>query len=294
MQLFIYILVYPIIIVFSHLPFRLLYLISDFLFWIIYYVVGYRKNIAAENIRLTFPEKNEKERDKILKDFYRHFSDLFMEMMKSYGVSLQNLQKRYYFKDIDMINKLTEKGKNIVIVGGHYANWEWVFSLAAISTAFPIATYLKINNKYFEKLMLRNRSRFGGALVETKKLRKVIDDFEKHKRPYILGLLADQSPQLHRAKYWRNFFGHEVPVFVGAESLAKQHNTAFVFMQIQKKQRGIYEVRFELITETPHEYPDYQLTDLFIDKLENQIREKPEYYLWTHRRFKHMNKKPKP
>ena len=290
----IYILLYPVIFLFSRLPFWLLYRISDILYIIIYYIAGYRKKVVRRNLQLVFPDKTESERHKIEKQFYKHFADLFVEMVKAFHMSLAQMNKRFVFHNAELINKLTGEGKNVIMVGGHYGNWEWVFSLASMTKALPIATYLKINNPYFEKFMLKNRSRFGGKLIETKNLRNTLKAYASQQKQFILGLLADQSPQRHRAKYWRPFFGNaKVPVFTGPEVLAKQYHAAFVFMRINKLKRGYYSVDFELITKIPNDFDDYELTDIFIEKLEQQIKAAPAYYLWTHNRFKHMGNIPK-
>ena len=289
-----YILLYPVIFLFSRLPFWILYRISDILYIIIYYIVGYRKKVVRHNLQLAFPEKTDAERRQIEKQFYKHFADLFVEMIKAFHMSLAQMKKRFVFNNVELINKLTDTHQNVIIVGGHYGNWEWVFSLASMTNALPIATYLKINNPYFEKFMLKNRSRFGGELIETKNLRHTLKTYVLQQKQFILGLLADQSPQQHRAKYWRPFFGNaKVPVFTGPEILAKQYRTALVFMRINKSRRGYYNVDFELITKTPNDYENYKLTDIFIEKLEQQIKAAPAYYLWTHNRFKHMGNIPK-
>jgi len=288
---FLYLLLYPIIIFLAYMPFWLLYRLADFLYIIMYKMIGYRKKVVRKNLKLVFPEKTEEERQKIEQKFYRHFADLFVEMVKAFRMPLSQMQKRFVFKNAGLLNEITAKNQNIIVVGGHYANWEWIFSLAAMTEAFPIATYLKINNPYFEKFMLKNRQRFGGKLIETKELKHSLQTFSINQEKFILGLLADQSPQKHRAKYWRSFLGVDnVPVHIGPENLAKRYNAAYVFMNIQKVKRGHYEVTFELITNEPGKFANYQLTDHYLDKLEKQIRQEPAYYLWTHNRFKHRRK----
>ncbi len=294
MAYIIYILLYPLIFILSRLPFWLLYGFSDILYIIIYHLTGYRKKIVRRNLQLVFPDKTAKERLQIEKAFYKHFSDLFVEMIKAFHMPLKQMQKRFVFNNPELLNKLTEQGKHIVVVGGHYGNWEWIFSLAPLVKASPIATYLKINNPYFERFMLKNRSRFGGELIETKQLRKTLENYKNSGEKFLLGLLADQSPQRHRAKYWHRFLGVDnVPVFTGPEDLAKKYNAAYVFMKINKKSRGYYNINFELITDNPGNFKNYELTDLFATKLEQQIKANPAYYLWTHNRFKHKDKQPK-
>jgi KDO2-lipid IV(A) lauroyltransferase len=275
------------------MPFGALYAVSDFIYIIMYKLVAYRREVVSQNLKLAFPDKSDEERKLIEKKFYKHFADLFVEMIKAFNMSNKQIQKHFVFNNVEVLNDILAKNQNVIVVGGHYANWEWVFSLAMLTDAPPVATYLKINNPYFEKMMLKNRGRFGGKLIETKKLRKTLEKFKQNNEQYVLGLLADQSPQLHRTKYWRTFLGHGVPVFVGPEELAKKYNNAYVFIDISKVKRGYYEVDFELITSNPNDFDDYQLTDILIDKIEKQIRKQPEYYLWTHRRFKHKDKKAK-
>ena len=291
MQFIIYIFLYPLLILLSVLPFRVLYFFSDIFYFFVYHLFGYRKKIVRKNLLIAFPELNDTERKKIEKNFYRHFADLFVEMIKAFRMPLKSLQKHFRFVNPEVLNRITDKGQNIILVGGHYGNWEWVFPLAQLTTAQPIATYLKINNRFFEKLMLKNRQRFGGKLIETKQLKNKLKKYKNSTDKFILGLLADQSPQLHRSRYWRKFFGVEVPVFVGPEKLTKSYNAAFVFMNVNKLKRGFYEVNFDVITENPNSFENYQLTDIYVDKLEKMIRQNPAYYLWTHNRFKHKDRK---
>ena len=279
---------------FSRLPFWILYRISDLLYIIIYYIAGYRKKVVRQNLKLVFPQKSSKERQIIEKQFYRHFADLLVETVKAFHISLSQLQKRYVINNVKLINDISASGQNVIIVGGHYGNWEWIFSLATSTFIPPMATYLKINNPYFEKFMLKNRLRFGGELIETKKLRETLKQYHSQNKLFMLGLLADQSPQRHRAKYWRSFLdAGPVPVFTGPEKLTKQYNAAYVFMNIKKVKRGYYNVDFELITKNPGKFNNYELTDIYLEKLEKQIKDLPQYYLWTHNRFKHLGKIPK-
>jgi KDO2-lipid IV(A) lauroyltransferase len=290
MQLLLYIILYPFLFFLSILPFRVIYLLSDLVYFFVYYIFGYRKKVVRQNLALAFPEKTSSERKKIERDFYRHFSDLFMEMIKAFHLSGKQMQERMKFKNVDLLNKISKQNRHIILVGGHYGNWEWIFYLARLTYAQPIGTYLKINNKYFEKFTLKNRKRFGGELIETKKLREVLKTYKNSEKPFLLGLLADQSPQLHRAKYWRKFLGIDVPVFVGPEELAKQYNAAVVFLKIRKIKRGFYEAEFEEITQEPSRFPDYEITDSYLKKLEILIKENPSFYLWTHNRFKHKDR----
>lgn len=292
MQQFVFYLVYPIIWLLSIAPFRVLYLLSDFFYLIVYYIVGYRKDLVLSNLRKSFPDKPEKELLKIRRKFYRHFVDLFMEMMKSFTISEKQIKKRYVFKNMALIESLTKKGKSLIVIGSHYANWEWFISANLHTNLSLYASYTHISNKVLEKKMKKSRERFGINMILTKKTIQNIENHHKNNTVGSFGLLSDQSPELGKTFYWSNFLGVRVPIHTGAEMLAKKYDCIFVKMEINKVKRGYYTVDFELITENPREYPDYQLTDIFLEKLEKQIRRKPEYYFWTHNRFKHEGKEP--
>lgn len=292
MNLLIYILVYPLIWIISILPFRILYAISDLIYLFIYYVIGYRKKVVLNNLNLAFPEKSTKELIKIRKKFYHHFVDVFMEMIKSFTVSNEEIYKRYKYPNIDFFKELYKDGKSVILVGPHYANWEWIMSLDSFVEYKGYAAYTKVANKYFNDKVLKSRAKFGTNLVQTSKIITEIQYNKKNNIQAMYGLLSDQSPQLKKTFYWREFFGIKVPVHTGAEMLAKKYNMNVVYMNVKKVKRGYYETTFSLITNDAQSYANYKLTDIFIEKVEEQIRKQPEYYFWTHKRFKHMDKAP--
>ncbi len=293
MQFIIYILVYPIIWLISILPFSILYLISDFFYVLVYYVFGYRKKVVLYNLTLAFPEKKLDELKKIRKKFYHHFIDIFVEMIKSFTISEKNLKRRYTFKNIELIQHLEKKGKSIILMGSHYANWEWVFIMNTYVNCKGVAAYSKIENKYFDKTIRKSRGRFGTALVKTGKLIELLDFNKKNNITAIYGLLSDQSPMVKKTKYWNTFLGVTVPIHTGAEFLAKKNDFAVVMLKTTKLKRGYYTSEFQLLAENPKDYKDYDITDIFLREVENQIYAAPEYYFWTHKRFKHKDKAPK-
>jgi len=294
MQFLAFILVYPFIWLLSILPMRVLYLISDFFYVIIYHVFGYRKNVIYNNLKLAFPEKSDKELKLIRKKFYSHFVDIFVEMIKSFTISEKQLRKRYTFKNIEVIHKLEDQGKSIMIMGSHYANWEWIFilnrSLSRDSQGY--AVYNKLENKYFEDKIKKSRGRFGTNLVITVEIIEKIKENRKHNIQSIYGLLSDQSPMMIKARYFSEFMGIKVPIQTGAEFLAKENDLPVVMLITKKIKRGYFETEFKLLAENPKDFKDYQITDLFTRELEKQIRAKPEHYFWSHKRFKHRDKVP--
>ncbi len=290
MQKFIFYLIYPFIWAISKLPFNLLYAFSNFLFFILYYFVGYRKELVLNNIRRVFPEKKTKELYEIRRKFYRHFVDISLEMLKTFTISKKQISKRYHFKNSSLLDEINKRGKSIILVGGHYANWEWVVSLQLHTKIISYGTYTRINNKFFEKKIKATREKFGGQLIlQEHTIKNMAYNYQQNNKR-IYGLLSDQSPLLMRSSYWTEFLGVRVPIHTGAEKLAKRYDCAYVYMEVNKVKRGYYEIDFELISENSKEVPDYQLTDIFLEKLEKQIRKEPAYYLWSHNRFKHEGK----
>jgi len=293
MNLLIYILVYPLIWFISILPFRILYFISDGIYVLIYYVIGYRKKIVLYNLKLAFPEKSTKELIKIRKKFYHHFVDVFMEMIKSFTVPKKEVYKRYKFTNIDFFTELYKDGKSVILMGAHYANWEWIMSLDSFVDYKGYAAFTKVNNPYFNRKVLKSRAKFGTNLVQTSKILSEIYNNKKNNIQAMYGLLSDQSPQLKKTFYWNEFLGVKVPIHTGGEMLAKKYDLNIVFMDVKKIKRGHYETTFSLITDNTRKYPNYQLTDIFLEKVEQQIKTNPEFYFWTHKRFKHKDKAPK-
>lgn len=290
MNFLIYLFVYPFIWLFSILPFKVLYFISDILFLILYYIVGYRKTVVLNNLKLAFPKKNNAELLKIRKQFYKHFVDVFIEILKTFTVSKEEIYKRYTFTNVDMLNELYKDGKSLILVGPHYANWEWIMSLDTFAKFKGYAVYSKINNNYFNQKVLNSRAKFGTHLIQTSHIISEIELNSKNNTQAAYGLLSDQSPQLNKTFYWSEFLNVKVPIHTGAEMLTKKYNMNMIFIDTKKIKRGHYSTTFSLINTEAKIYPDYELTDIFLRKVEEKIEAAPEYYLWTHKRFKHMNK----
>jgi KDO2-lipid IV(A) lauroyltransferase len=290
MQLLVYILVYPIIWLISILPFRVLYIKSSFISFIFYYIIGYRKKMVLDNLKIAFPEKSGKELKSIRRKFYRHFVDVFMEMIKSFTISKKTLAKHYKYTNIELFDELYKDGKSIVLVGSHYANWEWIIGLSAHVKYKSYAAFTRVNNKYFNKKVLNSREKFGAKFIKTSSIISTMDKNNKENIQSLYGLLSDQSPQLKKTHYWSEFFGVKVPIHTGAEMLAKKYNMNVVYIHTKKVKRGYYETTFELITDDVKKYSNYELSDVFLRKTEQQILQKPEHYFWTHNRFKHKDK----
>lgn len=293
MKFIIYAILYPIIWLTSSLPLRVLYFISDLLFLLVYYVIGYRKDVVMNNLKLSFPNKNETELKIIHKKFYRYFMDFFVESIKSLTISEKSIRKRFKFKNPEVINDLYNKDRSIALMMAHYGNWEWVISLPFYTKIDCYAAYTKVNNPYFEKIVKKYRSKFGMILVRTNDVMKTIVSNHSNKKLGLFVLGSDQSPQLHKAHYWRNFFGNRVPVHTGGEMIARKFNYAVVNGDVERIKRGYYELTFETITEDANSLPQNKVIDIYTEMMEKHISKRPEFYLWSHKRYKHMGKEPK-
>lgn len=291
MQLLIYLLVHPIIWFLSILPLRVLHLLSDILYVILYHIIGYRKNVVRHNLELSFPDKTIQERLEIEKKSFHHFIDSFMEMIKSFSISKKEISKRTKIENPELINNLIRNHKSVIILSSHHANWEWApYLMNQLIDCNAYAAYTKIQNKYFEKKMKSSRSKFGVKFVLSSKFIDQMQENDDHKKTALYGFLSDQSPQLKKAYYWSRFMGIKVPIITGHEMLAKRFDYPVVFLQTDRIKRGYYKSKLTLLTENPRDFPDYEITDMYLNLLEKQIRNNPEYYFWTHKRFKHMDK----
>jgi KDO2-lipid IV(A) lauroyltransferase len=287
MQLVVFILVYPLIWFVSILPFRILYVFSDMVYVLVYHVIGYRKKVVRKNIAMTLPHLSEKERLNIEKKSYHHLCDMFLEMMKTMTISEKEMNKRFVFTNLELYKALEKKQKSIALMIAHYATYEWVISMNRKIEFEGYAIYKKINNKYFDKLVRNIRSKFKATLITTSQTIPVIKENESLGHRGVYGFASDQSPQESKAFHWQKFMGIETPVYTGAEMLVKRFDMNVIFLRVKKVKRGYYEATFELMFDNPKEVPDYQISDEFLRRVEKQIYEAPEYYLWTHKRWKH-------
>lgn len=285
-----YYLVFPLVWLISRLPMKILYLISDFLFFIMFYGVRYRKKIVLNNLKLAFPEKEDKEIKKIAKEFFNHFTDLLVESVKTFSISEKEILKRYRYKNPEVVNTLAKKGKSIVLVGAHQANWEWSFNLSLVLDIDVYGAYTKLQNPYFENKIKQIRTKFGVKGVKTSETVKKIHWNQQNNIQALYLLLSDQSPMVHKTHYWSEFMGVKVPIHTGAEMLAKKYDFSVINYTTTKVKRGYYETEFTVLCDEPKEIKNYDITDQYLEITENAIRRQPSFYLWSHKRFKHADK----
>lgn len=291
MQLLAFVLIYPLLWCVSMLPFSVLYVFSDIICFFVYRVFGYRKQTVRNNLKLTLPHLSDKERLVIEKKFFTHMCDMFLEMIKTMTISDKEIKARFVFTNIELIKEYEAKGKSVALMCAHYASWEWMMVMAKYIDFKSIAIYKRIGNKYFDRLVRSIRGRLDAELVESKRSIELIQYNNSHNIKAFYGFASDQSPQLSKAKYWDTFMGLEVPVYTGAEMLSKKLDLNMVFVKVEKLKRGYYQATIVPLVDNPREVPDYQITSLYLREVEKQILAAPEFYFWTHNRWKHIGKK---
>jgi len=287
MQFILYILLYPILWLISILPFRLLYAFSDFIYLIVYYVIRYRKKTVRENLALALPDLSDKERLVIEKKSFHYLCDMFLEMIKTMTISKKELNKRYIFTNMETCLELEKKGKSIALMCAHYASYEWAVSMNHHINFIGYGIYKKIANKYFDKLVRDIRSKFKAVLITTKETKSTIENNAKNNILGIYGFASDQTPRRSDNLYWYTFMGIETPIHFGAEMLAKRYNMNVIFLKGKRIKRGYYEASFEILSEDVKSIANYKISEEFIRRVEQQIYEAPEFYLWTHKRWKY-------
>ena len=279
-----YYFVYAPLYLLSLLPIRILYLISSGVYALLYYVVGYRKEIVRQNLAIAFPEKTPAERKRIEKQFYKNFTDNFIEMLKLISGG-GKFASRHFTGDNSVMEEQYKKGNSCQYHLGHNFNWELAnLAVSSMTSYTMLMVYMPIKNKIFENIIFRMRSSTGNVMLPATDMKRRMLPYRTQK--YLLGLVADQVPGDASRAYWLNFFGRPTPFIRGPERGAISGNTSVLFAQIYKLKRGQYKLDYELCTENPAELPAGELTRRYVRYLEKAIRAHPEMWLWSHRRWK--------
>lgn len=283
-----YYIVFAVWYVFSLLPLRILYVLSDLLFWLLYAVVGYRKAVIRKNLKESFPEKSEEELRKIERGFYRFFCDYLVETIKMMTISKENIHRRLTFKGTELVDEIVESGQSCAVYLGHLGNWEWVTSLPLWVT--PKAQcgqiYHPLENKEFDRLFLYSRQRLGAKCIAMQDTLREILNYRKENQPVVIGYISDQVPFWTNIHHWVDFLHHDTPVLTGTERIARKVNNAVFFLDVHRVRRGYYEAEFKLITREPQKMDEFEITDIYFKLLEESIRRAPEFWLWSHNRWK--------
>jgi KDO2-lipid IV(A) lauroyltransferase len=280
-----YYFIYAFFYLLSLLPMRLLYLLSDLIYLLVYYVLGYRRDIVIKNLQKVFPEKTDQERIKIAKQFYLNLIDSFVETIKQCSAGRGFLQKRVT-ANWEVLQPLYKTGKSCQLHLGHTFNWEWGHHVLAMHTSYQVlVVYMPISNKVFEKLMYNLRTRYGNKFIAAGNMSKSMATYKDCQ--YLLGLVADQSPGGLDNAYWLNFFGYPTAFVSGPERGARTGNLPVVFSSISKPKRGRYRATLEIACEDPSTLKEGDLTLLYAKFMERAISQNPDMWLWSHRRWKH-------
>ncbi len=292
MQRIIYLLVYPLIYLIASIPFSVIYVFSDFLWLLTYKLIGYRKKIVRSNLKSAFPYKSDEELLWIENKFYKHLCDITLEAFKSFKMSSSEMQKRIIFKNLDVLTQFEKENRSAIVMCGHYSSWEWMLSLGYCTKSPCYGLYTPIMNKYLNELVQKIRQKHRGNLLSRYEALNSIKMMHNNGKIAVYGFVSDQSPRPKPKSYWRTFLGVKVPVFLGAELTAKEFDFGVVYASIKRVRRGYYEARFELITDQPEKTRVNEITDTFTEWLEQDVYCDPIQYLWTHNRFKHIDKAP--
>lgn len=271
------------------LPFKVLYVFSDFLYLIVYKLIGYRLKVVRQNLKNSFPDKTDSERKDIERRFYHHFCDYFVETVKLLHISDREAEKRITFKNTELVKDLMKDGNSCLMFLGHYGNWEWVPSITRHFTDGEKLgqIYKQLKSKAVDDLFLKIRSRFGSFGIEKAQTARAIVNFRRAKDRILIGFMADQIPSVRNIHYWTNFLSQDSAVFTGVERLAKQSGFSVTYLDVKKVSRGHYACEVKLISANPAIEEEFSITERYVREMEKTILRDPAYWLWTHRRWKY-------
>ncbi len=270
---------------FKLMPFPILYIYSDILYFLLYKVIGYRKKVVFNNLRSAFPEKSEKEIEFQAKKFYKHLSDITLEGIKAFTMSKKQMLARFKIVEDEIVQNYYAEGKSIIALAAHYSNWEWGGIGAQVIPHELFTLYKPLKNIYIDKYARASRSVWGANMISIKKTYEFFK--EEHPRPRIVFMLADQSSHKRQQAYWIDFLNHKTDFLHGPEKYAQLFNFPVVYAYVTRVKRGFYEVRFLNVTDNPKDLPETELTKEFARILETYIKQDPSQWLWSHKRWKH-------
>lgn len=270
------------------LPFRAIYILSDGLYFLLRYVVHYRRRIIRRNLRNAFPEKPEEELGEIEHKFYHYICDYMLEEIKMLSISFDELCRRMEYDNKEVFLEMIEKHGGIVLLIPHYANFEWIIGMGGIMQPgdIPVQIYKPLRNKYIDEMFKHIRSRFGGYNVQKHATAREVIKLRRKGKRLAVGLITDQSPNRNEAHYWTSFLNQDTVFMDGAERIAKRMNFPVFYCELQRVGRGYCKVFFDLMTETPEQAADGEITELFARRLEQTISREPAYWFWSHKRWK--------
>ena len=268
------------------LPLSILYILSDILYFFLYYVFGYRKRVVYMNIRNSFPQKSEAEINQIAKKFYKNLSDIIIEVLKLRHISPKQLSERIVVKNIEVVEDLYNSKKKVIAAVGHLGNWEWIATLTPLILKHKVyLVYKPLSNTFFNDYLLKLRSQFGLNFIPFKQTyRFLLNNKQELDLPIIA---SDQTPTRTEIEYWTRFLNQETGFFIGIEKIARSIDYAVVFVDLKRTARGYYEIELIEITDNPKLTKEFEITEKYIRLLEKHIIDNPDNWLWSHKRWKH-------
>ncbi len=270
----------------ARFPFWMIYGLSNLFYIVVYYFIGYRKKVVAQNLRNSFPEKTDAELKKITKQFYRHFSDLTLEAIKLGCIKEKNFRERMKVKNPELINRYFEQGKSLVVLTMHHNNWEWGSVFPLFLKHRILGVYKPLHNLQFDKYINSNRARFGAEMVPNSAVLRRVIKAEQENEQVFIWLAGDQTPPFNN-KFWMMFLNQETTFYPGPATVSRRFNYPVIFQDTVKTKRGFYEITFKVLFENPEEYSETEIMRAYIQQMEETISKEPAFYLWSHKRWKH-------
>lgn len=279
--------VYPIFWLISKLPFAVLYSLSSFIYVLVYYVFGYRKKVVKINLKKSFPQKDEKELLKIEKDFYKHLSDLFVEIIKGLSISSKDIKKRMVYENPEIFHDYLKRNQSCVVVLTHSCNWEWIALASQLYVSQTVfITYKTLSNPNFDYLMYKMRGRFEGTPVHMNETLRAISKLNSQNEPFIVALIGDQSPSNLNGVHWEQFLHQETAFLNGPAKIANKYQMPVIYLEQEKVKRGYYRARFTEVLEA-NTLEHSEIMSKCIRNMQKEIEKQPYTWLWSHRRWKH-------
>jgi KDO2-lipid IV(A) lauroyltransferase len=274
---------------FSRLPFGVLYVISDFIYLVLYYVVKYRRRVVRMNLRNSFPEKSDAELRTIERGFFHFLCDYGVESLKLLTIKPEEMKRRMIFENCEAVDRALDTHDFVFVYLGHFCNWEWVSSLPLwLDPRTTLAElYRPLNSKTMDELFIELREHHGAKCISKYDALREIMRLKAEGKKSVIGFVADQTPHPNNTHLWMDFLNQDTPIFTGTERIGKKVNAAIFFLDMKRTSRGHYCGTFKPITDDPKSYPDFQISEICTRELEVMIRRQPSYWLWSHKRWKH-------
>ncbi|MFZ4582024.1 MAG: lysophospholipid acyltransferase family protein [Paludibacter sp.] len=282
-------LLYALLFLLTLLPLRVLYVVSDLIFPLLYHVVRYRRKVVRSNLTNSFPDRSKQEIIHIERKFYHYFCDVFIEAMYRINMSPEEVSRRITFENVELIEKIYAENKSAMLMMAHYGNWEWVSAMSLhLPKESPLyGVYKRLKNAEFDDLTFRLRLKYNMGNIEMRDLFKSMLRMRKTAEKGVFAMVSDQRPPRDNARYSMMFLNQPTAVIVGTEVLARKFDYPVLILSITRPKRGYYHCKVEMLSASPKDEPEFSISEKYMRRLEADINQYPELWLWTHKRWKH-------